>query len=206
MKNAADHTPIICAFLAAHVRGKQRRDAPPLVIAQPLQVAPHLLCSFAPQRISNRFQPQQIYWVSALVAWLVFVGMCWAVAKTVWRRFVGSLTASSSQRPIFGSASFARYLRTRLETLSRHGYLDPRTMAAAMSTDFLFFSGVLLLAFALSVLVSNTAAPIQMMFAISLLGFAILLFWGVASSLTLIAFMRGTPNRLDAKLHAARMC
>src|SRR5471030_2601541 len=46
MKNAADNPPIICTFLAAHVRGKQRRDAPPLVITKPVQVAPHslLLC------------------------------------------------------------------------------------------------------------------------------------------------------------------
>jgi hypothetical protein len=67
MQDAADHPPVICAFLAAHVGRKQGRDASPLLVAQPEQVAPHLLCSFASQRISNRFQPQQIYWVSTLV-------------------------------------------------------------------------------------------------------------------------------------------
>jgi len=44
MKDAADHSSIVCAILAAHVRGKERRDAPPLVVAQPEQVP--LLCSF----------------------------------------------------------------------------------------------------------------------------------------------------------------
>jgi hypothetical protein len=46
MKDAADHSSIVCAILAAHIRGKEGRDAPPLVIAQPEQVPPHLLCSF----------------------------------------------------------------------------------------------------------------------------------------------------------------
>jgi hypothetical protein len=55
MQDAADHPPVINPILAAHVRRKQRLNPPPLIVAQPEQIAPHLLCSFSPQRISNRF-------------------------------------------------------------------------------------------------------------------------------------------------------
>ena len=39
MQNAADHTAIIHAFLAAHVRGQERFDLLPLLVVQPKQVA-----------------------------------------------------------------------------------------------------------------------------------------------------------------------
>src|SRR5262245_10579535 len=43
-----------------------RFDPSPLLIGQPKQVASHLLCS-CQHRITKRFSPQPIYWVSTLV-------------------------------------------------------------------------------------------------------------------------------------------
>lgn len=45
MQNAADHPTVVRPFLAAHISRKQRLDPLPLIVAQPEQVAPHLLCS-----------------------------------------------------------------------------------------------------------------------------------------------------------------
>jgi hypothetical protein len=45
MQDAADHPTVVRPFLAAHISRKQRLDPLPLIVAQPEQVAPHLLCS-----------------------------------------------------------------------------------------------------------------------------------------------------------------
>jgi hypothetical protein len=41
MNDAADDTTIVHSRLAAHVLRQMRLDLPPLVIAQPKQIAPH---------------------------------------------------------------------------------------------------------------------------------------------------------------------
>ena len=45
MQDAADHPTVVRQFLAAHISRKQRLDRLPLIVAEPEQVAPHLLCS-----------------------------------------------------------------------------------------------------------------------------------------------------------------
>jgi hypothetical protein len=45
VQDAADHSPIVLALLAAHVRRQLRFDLPPLLVTQPKQVAAHRLCS-----------------------------------------------------------------------------------------------------------------------------------------------------------------
>jgi hypothetical protein len=44
MHDTADHAAIIHPLLAAHVRRQVRLNLTPLLVAQPKQVAPHLLC------------------------------------------------------------------------------------------------------------------------------------------------------------------
>jgi hypothetical protein len=65
MQNAADHTPIIRAFLAAHIRRQKRLDLSPLLVVQPEQIASHhsldSITERGNQRITNRFAAQQIY-------------------------------------------------------------------------------------------------------------------------------------------------
>jgi hypothetical protein len=41
MHDAADHPAVVDAILAAHVRRQMRLDLPPLLIAQPKQIALH---------------------------------------------------------------------------------------------------------------------------------------------------------------------
>jgi hypothetical protein len=45
MQDAADHPPVVYPFFATHVRWQIGLDLPPLLIAQPKQVAPHLVDS-----------------------------------------------------------------------------------------------------------------------------------------------------------------
>jgi DNA-binding NtrC family response regulator len=66
MQYAADHSPIIHTILAAHVHRQQRGDPCPLIVVQPKQVASHVPCPPPWQRITNRFTPQEIYWVLTL--------------------------------------------------------------------------------------------------------------------------------------------
>src|SRR5262245_39438433 len=49
MQDAADHPPVIDPLLAAYVARQMRFDPRPLLIAQPKQVAAHLLCSLPAQ-------------------------------------------------------------------------------------------------------------------------------------------------------------
>jgi len=42
MQDAANHAPVVYPRLAAHIRRQMRLDLPPLLIAQPKQIAPHL--------------------------------------------------------------------------------------------------------------------------------------------------------------------
>src|ERR1044071_9139023 len=49
MQDAADHPSIVDTLFAAHVARQMRLDPSPLLIAQPKQVAPHLLCSLPAQ-------------------------------------------------------------------------------------------------------------------------------------------------------------
>jgi hypothetical protein len=55
MKDAADHSSIVCAIFAAHVRGKERRDAPPLIVAQPNKFRRIFSAPFGGREFSNRF-------------------------------------------------------------------------------------------------------------------------------------------------------
>jgi hypothetical protein len=41
MQNTADHATVVHPIFTAHVRWQVRRDMPPLLVAQPKQVAPH---------------------------------------------------------------------------------------------------------------------------------------------------------------------
>jgi hypothetical protein len=47
MQNAADHPTIIDPLFATHIAWQMRFDPRPLLIAQPVQTASHLLCSLA---------------------------------------------------------------------------------------------------------------------------------------------------------------
>jgi hypothetical protein len=44
MQNAADHAAVIHAIFATYIPWQMGLDLPPLIVAQPKQVAPHLLC------------------------------------------------------------------------------------------------------------------------------------------------------------------
>jgi hypothetical protein len=65
MQDAANHAPIIRAFLAAHIRWQKRLDFHPLLVVQPEQVASHRppdsTTERGNQRITNRFAAQYIY-------------------------------------------------------------------------------------------------------------------------------------------------
>jgi len=75
--DAADHAAVIDAGFASYVLGQMRLDLPPLVVAQPKQIASHRLCSESKQqRISNRFIQQQFYWVLALVGLVELESSC----------------------------------------------------------------------------------------------------------------------------------
>jgi hypothetical protein len=67
MQDAADDAAVIDSFLAPHVCRKQRRDPPPLIIAQPKQITPHIFRSPRRQRIDKSLPIQQLYWVLTLV-------------------------------------------------------------------------------------------------------------------------------------------
>jgi hypothetical protein len=62
MQNAADHAPIIRAFLAAHIRRQERLDLSPLLVVQPEQISSHhspeSITERGNQRITNRFAAQ----------------------------------------------------------------------------------------------------------------------------------------------------
>src|SRR5665213_2492546 len=45
VQNATDHTPVVHAILAAHIRRQMRPDLTPLLITQPKQVVPHPIAS-----------------------------------------------------------------------------------------------------------------------------------------------------------------
>jgi hypothetical protein len=64
----ADDAPIVDPGLAPHILRQMRLDLPPLSVTQPKLIWSHVLCSESKQqRISNRFDQQQFYWVLALV-------------------------------------------------------------------------------------------------------------------------------------------
>jgi hypothetical protein len=45
VQDAADYTAIIHSILATYIRRQKQRDPTPLLVAQPKQIASHLLCS-----------------------------------------------------------------------------------------------------------------------------------------------------------------
>jgi hypothetical protein len=45
VQDAADHAAVIYPIFAAHIRRQMWFDLPPLIVAQPKQIAPHRLCS-----------------------------------------------------------------------------------------------------------------------------------------------------------------
>jgi hypothetical protein len=62
MQNAADHTPVIDAFLTSHVPWQMRLDPTPLLVTEPKQITSHLPApESSKQGISNQFTHQDFY-------------------------------------------------------------------------------------------------------------------------------------------------
>jgi len=63
IQNAADHAPVINAFLTAHILWQMRFNLAPLFITEPKQIPPHLPAppNDPKQGISNKFKNQLIY-------------------------------------------------------------------------------------------------------------------------------------------------
>lgn len=139
-----------------------------------------------------------------LLAWIAFLGMCWAVAKAVWRRLIALIAAAPGTPVIRGSALFVKIVRARLEIFAKVGHMDSRTASLAVSNDVIFSTALIPIALGLAFLVSSASPSAQFLVGLALTGFGFLWFLAVFSNFTTIAFLRGAPSKWDKDLQKAR--